>query len=45
MENGPFIDGLPMFTMVYLLKMVDLSRAMLNNQMVLQTDGTQGVQF
>jgi hypothetical protein len=21
MENGPFIDGLPMFTWVYLLKM------------------------
>jgi len=28
MENGPFIDGLPN------LKMVDLSMAMLNNQMV-----------
>ena len=28
------------------LNRVDLSRAMLNNQMVLQTDGeTQGVQF
>ena len=29
MGNGPFIDGLPI-----LLKMVDLSMAMLNNQMV-----------
>ena len=28
MENGPFIDGLPSY------KMVDLSMAMLNNQMV-----------
>ena len=28
MGNGPFIDGLPF------LKMVDLSMAMLNNQMV-----------
>jgi len=29
MENGPFIDGLPN------LKMVDLSMAMSNNQMVI----------
>jgi hypothetical protein len=33
MENGPFIDSLPGFTKIK--KMVDLSMAMLHNQMVI----------